>query len=85
MSTPLAEFYSISLGPVPTAATTNIATWFRNVEQFRRFDVADRNQHVLNARFNYGIGPAVDASVGVQVRETWSIQRRNMDATTISD
>ena len=69
VSTPLAEFYSISLGPVPTATTTNIATWFRNPEQFRRFDVADRNQHVLNARFNYGIAPAVDVSVGVQVRD----------------
>ena len=56
MATPLAEFYSVSLGPVPTAPTTNIATWLRNVEQFRRFDVADRNQHVFNARFNYGIG-----------------------------
>ena len=46
--------------------------------------MADRNQHVLNARFNYGIGPALDASVGLQVR-TWSIPRRNMDATTTSD
>ena len=69
VAAPLAEFYSISLGPVPTAATTNMATWLRNVEQFRRFDVADRNQHVLNARFNYGIGPALDASVGLQVRD----------------
>ena len=31
-------------------------TWFRNPDQFRRFDVADRNQNVLNARFNHGIG-----------------------------
>ena len=65
----MAEFYSISLGPVPTANTTNMATWLRNVDQFRRFDVADRNQNVFNARFNYGIGPALDASVGVQVRD----------------
>ena len=69
VATPLAEFYSISLGPVPTATTTNMATWLRNVEQFRRFDVADRNQNVFNARFNYGIGPALDASVGLQVRD----------------
>jgi hypothetical protein len=69
LATPLAEFYSVSLGPVPTAPTTNIATWLRNVEQFRRFDVADRSQHVLNARFNYGIGPALDASLGLQVRD----------------
>jgi hypothetical protein len=69
VSTALAEFYSISLGPVPTATTTNVATWFRNVDQFRRFDVADRNQHVLNARFNYGIAPTLDASVGVQWKD----------------
>jgi hypothetical protein len=69
VAAPLADFYSMSLGPVPTAATTNISTWLRNPEQFRRFDVADRDQHVFNARFNYGIGPALDASVGVQVRD----------------
>ena len=69
LATNLAEFYSISLGPVPGAATTNIATWLRNVEQFRRFDVADRNQNVFNARYNYGIGPALDASFGLQVRD----------------
>jgi hypothetical protein len=69
LSTPLADFYSISFGPVPTANTTNMASWLRNVNQFRRFDVADRNQNVLNARFNYGIGPALDASVGLQARD----------------
>jgi hypothetical protein len=69
LDTPLAEFYSISFGPVPTATTTNMASWLRNVDQFRRFDLADRNQNVFNARFNYGFGPALDASVGLQVRD----------------
>ena len=46
-----------------------MATWLRNVDQFRRFDVADRNQNVFNARFNHGIGAALDASVGLQVRD----------------
>jgi hypothetical protein len=69
LATPLAQFYSISFGPVPTANTTNMASWLRNVDQFRRFDVADRNQNVLNARFNYGIGPALDVSVGLQARD----------------
>jgi hypothetical protein len=69
LATPLAEFYSISFGPVPTANTTNMASWLRNVDQFRRFDVADRNQNVLNARFNYGIGPSLDVSVGLQARD----------------
>jgi len=69
VSTPLPGLYSASLGPMPTATTTNVATWFRNVEQLRRFDVADRNQNVFNARFNHGIGPALDASVGLQMRD----------------
>jgi hypothetical protein len=69
VAAPLAGFYSSSLGPVPTAPTTNMATWFRNVDQFRRFDVADRNQHVFSAMFNHGLGPALDASVGLQVRD----------------
>ncbi len=69
VAAPLADFYSSSLGPVPTAPTTNIATWFRNVDQFRRLDVADRNQNVLSAMFNFGLGPALDASVGLQVRD----------------
>ena len=34
VAAPLADFYSSSLGPVPTAPTTNIGTWFRNVDQF---------------------------------------------------
>ena len=65
----LADFYSISLGPVPSAPTTNMASWFRNVDQFRRFDVADRNQNVVNGRFNFGLGAALDASVGLQMRD----------------
>jgi Putative outer membrane beta-barrel porin, MtrB/PioB len=68
VAAPLADFYSSSLGPLPTAPTTNTGTWFRNVDQFRRFDVADRNQNVFSALFNYGLGPALDASVGLQVR-----------------
>jgi putative beta-barrel porin MtrB/PioB len=69
LANPMAEFYSTSLGPVPTASTTNMSTWLRNVEQMQRFDVADRNQNVFSARFNHAIGPALDASVNLQVRD----------------
>ena len=69
VAAPLADFYSSSLGPVPTAPTTNMASWFRNVGQFRRFDVSDRDQHVFSGMFNYGLGPALDAGVGLQVRD----------------
>ena len=68
VAAPVAELYSSSLGPMPTAATTNVSSWFRNVDQFRRFDVADRDQHVVSAMFNYGLGAAVDATVGLQMR-----------------
>lgn len=69
LSAPVPGLYSASLGPVPTAVTTNTASWFRNGEQFRRYDVADRNQNVFSARFNHGIGPALDVSVGLQMRD----------------
>jgi hypothetical protein len=69
VAAPLADFYSSSLGPVPTAPTTNLGTWFRNVDQFRRFDVADRDQHGFSAMFNHALGPALDASVGLQLRD----------------
>lgn len=69
ISAPLADFYSSSLGPTPVAAGTNMTTWLRNVEQLRRFDVADRDQNALNLRFNHGLGEAFDVSVGVQVKD----------------
>lgn len=66
---PYEEFFSASLGPVPTAATTNMTSWVHNVEQFRKFDVADHNQQVFNLRFNHDLGSTVDASVSLQVRD----------------
>jgi hypothetical protein len=69
VAAPLADFYSSSLGPVPVANGTNMTTWVRNPDQFRRFDVADRNQNILNVRFNHGIGSTIDASAGIQVKD----------------
>lgn len=69
VAAPLADFYSASLGPLPLAAGTNMTTWLRNVDQLRRFDVADRDQNILSMRFNHGIGPTLDASVGLQVKD----------------
>jgi hypothetical protein len=68
VAAPLAGFYAESLGPVPVAAGTNMTTWVRNVDQFRRFDVADRDQNVLNLRFNHGIGSTIDVSASLQVK-----------------
>ena len=69
VAAPLADFYSSSLGPVPLANGTNMTTWLRNADQFRRFDVADRDQNILNLRFNHGIGSTIDASAGLQVKD----------------
>jgi len=69
VAAPLADFYSGSLGPTPVANGTNMTSFLRNVDQLRRFDVADRNQNVLNVRFNHGIGSMLDASVGLQVKD----------------
>jgi Putative outer membrane beta-barrel porin, MtrB/PioB len=69
VAAPLADFYAESLGPVPVAAGTNMTTWVRNVDQFRRFDVADRDQNTLNVRFNHGIGSTIDVSASLQVKD----------------
>jgi putative beta-barrel porin MtrB/PioB len=69
VAAPLADFYSSSLGPVPVANGTNLTTWVRNVDQIRRFDVADRDQDILNIRFNHGVGSTIDASVSFQVKD----------------
>jgi hypothetical protein len=66
---PLSDFYSSSLGATPVATGTNVASFFRNVDQFRRYDVADRDQNAFNVKFNHGLGAMFDASVGLQVKD----------------
>jgi putative beta-barrel porin MtrB/PioB len=51
------------------AEGTNMTTWLRNVDQLRRFDVADRDQNIFNVNFNHGIGSTIDASASFQVRD----------------
>ena len=69
IAAPLADFYSSSLGATPVANGTNMTTFLRNVDQMRRFDVADRDQNAFTVRFNHGIGSTLDASVGLQVKD----------------
>lgn len=66
---PYEPFLSGSLGPTPTAPTTNVAGWLHNIEQFRKFDLADRSQHTANARLNVALLPSVDAAIGVLARD----------------
>ena len=64
IAAPLADFYSSSLGPTPVAAGTNMTTFLRNVDQLRRFDVADRDQDAFTLRFNHGIGSIARCECG---------------------
>jgi hypothetical protein len=82
VATALDPFYGISLGPVPTAATTDMSSWLRNVDQFRRFDVADHNQHVVNA-VNHGIGQR--RRQRRRAGERCGVSASCLDATTITD
>ncbi len=63
------QFYSAALGPTPETDGVNVASWIHVIEQFRKFDVADRDQNIFNGRFNYALTSAVDAGMTVQIKD----------------
>ena len=65
----LAGFYSNALGPLPSAAGTNVSTWIRTNDLHRKYDVAERDQKILNARFNFMLGESVDVAATVQSKD----------------
>jgi MtrB/PioB family decaheme-associated outer membrane protein len=66
---PYQPFLSASMGPTPTANAVNVSSWFHSIEQFRSFDLADRNQNVLNGRVNYALRSDLDGAVTLQVKD----------------
>jgi hypothetical protein len=66
IANPYQDYYSASLGPLPTATLTNVASWIRNISSFRKFDLADRTSNVLNAMFNMSPFPDLDAGLSAQ-------------------
>lgn len=66
---PYGEFYSVALGPLPTANGTATNAWIRTNDLHRKYDVADRDQNILNARFNYMLAPSVDLGTSLQVKD----------------
>lgn len=66
---PYHEFYSSYLGPLPTAAGTNVTSWVHVLAELRKFDLADRDQNILNAKFNYALAPNLDGGVSLQWKE----------------
>lgn len=69
VSDPYHEFYSSHLGPLPTAAGANVNTWVHVLGELRKFDLADRDQYILNARFNYAFAPNLDGGMSLQLRD----------------
>ncbi|CAG0987363.1 hypothetical protein BURK2_02184 [Burkholderiales bacterium] len=68
-SDPYEEFLSAYLGPLPTAAGTNVNAWIHVLGGVRKFDLADRDQNIFNARFNYALTPSLDGSLSLQAKE----------------
>jgi hypothetical protein len=62
-------FFSASLGPTPTAGAMSVTSWIHTIAQFRSFDLADRNQNLVNGRFNYAFHPTLDGAVTLQVKD----------------
>lgn len=66
---PYLPFLSASLGPTPAAGVVNMSSWIRTIQQFRKFDLADRDQNILNGRVNYTILPSLDGALTVQMKD----------------
>ncbi len=66
---PYGQFYSTALGPLPIATGTTANQWIRTNNLHRKYDVAERAQSVVNARFNFMIGESVDVGTTFQVKD----------------
>lgn len=66
---PYSEFYSVALGPLPTATGTATNSWIRTNDLHRKYDLADRDQNILNARFNYMLAPNLDLGTSLQAKD----------------
>ena len=66
---PYEEFQSASLGPLPTAAGTNLSAWIHVMDSFRKYDLADRDLKTLNGRLNWAAAPTVDVGISGQWKD----------------
>lgn len=66
---PYEPFLSASLGPAPSSGGIEAAGWFRSLGQFRSFDLADRTQDSLDARWNHAFHATLDGAVALHHRE----------------
>jgi len=83
---PHEEFVSATMGPGPT--TGNVASWFHNIDTFRKLDMADRRQNILNARVNFLVTETLDVALSGQLRDVSypdsDYGRRSADQTSVS-
>jgi hypothetical protein len=62
------EAFSPVIVGMPSAAGSNVTTWIRANSGFRNYDLADRDQQILNARVDASLRPNLDAGVSLQSR-----------------
>ena len=64
------DIFSSAIVPIPTTAGANVASWaVRTNTGMRAFDLADRDQHTINARLDTMLRPNLDAGFSVQSKE----------------
>ncbi|MDO8264346.1 MAG: MtrB/PioB family outer membrane beta-barrel protein [Gallionella sp.] len=67
ISDPYDPFYSAALGS-PNTGNLAMTSWIHVNSLHRKFDLADRDQNILNGRFNYMIRPDLDAGMSLQLK-----------------
>ncbi len=65
------EFVSAELVPIPTGpAGTSVSSWAVHMNSgLRKYDLSDREQHIVNARINTMLRPNLDAGVSLQFKQ----------------
>ncbi len=69
VSDPYEEFFSASMGPLPTTVGSNMTSWIHVNDLHRKFDLADRDQTVLNLRYNHALRDDLDLMFSAQAKE----------------
>lgn len=69
MPTSYDDSFSSALASVPSTPGANVATWVRMNSGFRSYDLADRNQYIINARVDTMLRPDLGVGVSGQRRK----------------
>ncbi len=70
ISDPIQDYTSYILGPLPTANGTDGRLWLRTISSFRMYDLADRNNNVVNASFNMALLNDLDGGISAQWKDS---------------